>query len=256
MTGEIERVSKFFSDDIVRTKFRDVLGGSAGSYIASVVLAVANSDKLQKCTPRSIYSAALQAATLRLSVDPSTGQAYLVPFKDKATLIVGYKGLYDLAVRTGKYRYINVGKVYEGEVVAEDRLSGFHSLSGGKDSDIIIGWIAAFEMNNGYAKTIYMTVDEIHKHAQKYAKAYDLPTSGWKTDTKAMERKTVLRLLLRRWGYLDPTDVGVLEEVEEASNGDVIDAVVNEAPPEEPAGAEIPSEPRSELEILTEMGIY
>lgn len=201
-----------------KPRFIEALGNerNAGSYISSVLLAVANDESgaLQQCQVESIYHSALRAAALRLSVDPSTGQAYLVPFSGRATLIVGYKGLYDMAVRTNKYRYINVGPVYEGEKVEVNRISGFHSLSGTKQGNGIIGWIGAFEMFNGFGHTLYMTVEEIHEHAKKHSKSYGHKRSGWQTDPQAMERKTVLRLLLRKWGYLDPTDVSVLEEIE------------------------------------------
>lgn len=217
----IEKVSDYMRSEAVRARFAEVVGShNAGAYISSVLLAVSNSDKLKACRIESIYVSALRAATLRLSCDQSTGQAYLVPFGNIATLIVGYKGLQDMAVRTGKYRYINTNPIYEGEVMVEDRISGFYSIEGGKKSDTIIGWLAAFEMNpergqvRGYAKTIYMTVAEIHAHAKKYSKSYSYKESGWQTDPAAMERKTVLRLLLRRWGYLDPVDIATLESIE------------------------------------------
>jgi recombination protein RecT len=251
----IEKVSNFMRSDLVKARFAEAVGDRfAGAYISSVLLAVANdeSGKLAACKPESIYVAALRAATLRLTVDPGLGQAYLVPFGGRATLIVGYKGLYDMAVRTGRYRYINVNPIYAGEIIEENRITGLHTLSGARTSKKIIGWLGAFEMNPargqvyGLAKTMYMTVEEIHEHAQKYSKSYDSPKSGWKTDTAAMERKTVLRLLLRKWGYLDPADVVMLTEIE--SDPDSIDIELDDV-------QEIHKEPaRSEAEIMTEIG--
>lgn len=246
----IQKVSNYFDNEIVRARFAEVVGTrEAGAYISSVLIAVAESDALQQCSLPSIYSAALRAATLRLTVEPSIGQAYLVPFKGKATLIVGYKGLHDMAVRTGKYRYINVGPVYEGEEAVEDRISGFHRLEGSKTSNKVIGYLAAFEMRDGYGHTLYMTKDEIHEHAQKYSKSYDNPKSGWKTDTAKMERKTVLRLLLRRWGYLDPSDAAALDAAE--SDNDFIEGEIIEEQPEQPPE----DKPRrTEEQLLHEMG--
>jgi len=232
--------------DLVKERFSDVLGRqNAGPYIASVILAVANDPKLQECQPESIYISAMRAATLRLSVDPSTGQAYLVPFGGKATLIVGYKGLHDMAVRTGKYRYINAGPIYEGVTVELDSISGFHSLIGNPTSKVIVGWLGAFQMLAGYSHTMYMTVEEIHDHAKKYSKSYGHKLSGWQTDPQAMERKTVLRLLLRRWGYLDPSDATVLESIE--GDPDSIDVEPINDQQSDHAG-------RSEDEILHDLG--
>lgn len=263
----IQKVSRFMDAEIVKSRFAEVLGGkSSGAYIASVIVAVKENEALMNCHPESIYTSALRAATLRLSVDPATGQAYLVPFSGRATLIVGYKGLYDMAIRTGKYRYINVGPIYEGQTVEENPITGFHSISGSPTAEAkmnkkIIGWIGAFEMNpargqtTGFGKTFYMTVEEIHDHAKEYSKGYDNPKGVWKKETQKMERKTVLRLLIRRWGYLDPSDVTVLEQIE--GEGETIDADPEIYVPEYDESAEQVHEEtkkRSKEENLRELG--
>lgn len=214
----ITKITNYMESAVVQARFAKIMGErGASNYIASVLIAVADSYQLQKCSPVSIYTSALRAATLRLSVDPGTGQAYLVPFQGKATLIVGYKGLHDLAVRTNRYRYINVSEIYEGQEVTQDQISGFHRLGGSRSGNKVIGWIAAFEMLprfGGYAKTMYMTVEEIHEHGKRYSKSYNNNDSPWQKEAAKMERKTVLRLLLRRWGYIDPADVQTLDELD------------------------------------------
>jgi recombination protein RecT len=237
----LAKISNYLQSESIKERFSEVVGDrNAAAYIASVMLAVANDDSgnLRKCTPASIYISALRAATLRLSVDPSTGQAYLVPFGEHASLLVGYKGLYDMAVRTNKYRYINVPKRYEGETTTPDPISGLITaagLGGSKTSDKIIGYIGAFEMYGGFSKTIYMTVEEIHEHARTYSKAYNSTKSLWQSkkrhDVEAMESKTVLRRLLRRWGYLDPADVSNLEMAEsDADDASSIERVQESLP--------------------------
>jgi recombination protein RecT len=215
-TAALTRVNEYFNNDIVRARMADILGQqNAGPYIASVLLVVANNTKLQECSSGSIYSAAMQAATMRLSVDPTAGHAYIIPRKGRAVFQVGYRGLYFMAMRTGKYRYINVGKVYEGEEVEEDRLTGLHKITGQKTTNRRIGWIGAFEMVNGFAHTVYWTVEEVHAHARRYSQAYDRDDSPWRTETEKMERKTVLANMLKQWGYLDPTDRAALASIEE-----------------------------------------
>jgi recombination protein RecT len=250
-----QSITQYMRNDLVKSRFAEVVGDrNAGAYIASVLLAVANdqSGLLRQASPESIYISALRAASLRLSVDPSTGQAYLVPFRNKgtmtATLIIGYKGLYDMAIRTGRYRYINVGKVYEGEIAEEDRISGFHRLEGRRTGNAIIGWIGAFEMTNGYGKTIYMTIEEIHAHAKRYSKSYTNSGSLWQCDPKVMERKTVLRMLLRRWGYLDPADVAVIDSVDEDNQGIELETVDIET------GEIHTPEPRNEEQLMNDLG--
>jgi recombination protein RecT len=224
----LTKITNYMDAPVVKARFAQIMGErGASNYISSVLIAVADSKQLQECQPASIYTGALRAATLRLSVDPGVGQAYLVPFKGRATLIVGYKGLHDMAVRTNRYRYINVGPIYEGQEVIEDQITGFHRLAGARAGNKVIGWIGAFEMLprfGGYSKTLYMTVEEIHTHAKRYSKSYDRSDSPWQTEPAKMERKTVLRLLLRRWGYIDPADVKELEEME---NEEPIEAEFN-----------------------------
>ena len=198
-------------------RFAEIVGKhNAGGYVQSAILAVANNEALQKCTPQSIFASALRAATVQLLCEPSLGQAYLVPFKDKATFIIGYKGLYQLALRTGKYRFINVSPIYEGELVFEDRFTGEVSLNGGRTSNTVIGYLASFQLTSGFSKSLYMTIDEIHAHADKYSKSINYATSPWKTNRVEMERKTVLRLLLSRYGYIDPKDALAISDDTEA----------------------------------------
>ena len=146
-----DKLRNYFRQPEVLARFEEVLGKfGASSYVSSVLLAVAGSEALQECNATSIISSAMRAATLRLSCDPSTGQAYLVPFKDhgkpKATLVIGYKGLYHMALRTGQYRYINIAKVHQGQFVEEDWQTGLHKLRGEKTGPDIIGWCLFFEL--------------------------------------------------------------------------------------------------------------
>ena len=226
-------------------RFAEIVGKhNAGGYVQSAILAVANNEALQKCTPQSIFSSALRAATVQVLCEPSLGQAYLVPFKDKATFIIGYKGLYQLALRTGKYRFINVSPIFEGELVFEDRMTGEITLNGGRTSNTVIGYLASFQLTSGFSKSLYMTLDEIHAHADKYSKSVNYASSPWKTNRVEMERKTVLRLLLSRYGYIDPKDALAISEDPEA----------NEALPEDEEVTIIDGDSRTLNQVVEDLG--
>lgn len=234
VTRQENSLKAIMRSDEIRSKFADVIGNqNAGGYISSVLIAVSESNALQQCTPASIISAALRAATMRLSVEPSTGQAYIVPFRSKATLIVGWRGIYHMALRTGKYRFINLFPIYEGETVTENRLTGIHDFKGGKESDNVQGYMLYFELLAGFRKTFYMTIQECEEHGAKYSKTFSRDDSVWKTDPKAMYKKTVMRLGLTRWGYIEPSDLQTMNTVDEADDiEDVIDGI--EITPEKP----------------------
>lgn len=222
-------IRNYMRKDEIMARFAEVLGNyGASAYVSSVMLAVGNSRDLQECSMTSIATSAMRAATLRLSCDPAIGQAYLVPFKGSATLVVGYKGLRDMAIRTGKYRHLNVAKIYEGETVIEDRITGVHRIEGSKKSSKIVGWLWYMELFTGFAKSIYMSVEEIHAHAAKYSKSYQRSDSPWKTHTEMMEKKTLMRLGISHWGYLDPYDLMTMN-ADEAEDANTIDGEFKQA---------------------------
>lgn len=213
----MEKFKAFARSDMIVERFKEILGDrGARSYISSVVLSVANSDRLQECTHASIISSALRAATLSLSCDPAIGQAYLVPFGKTATFVIGYKGLRDMALRTNKYRYLHADKIYQGQSVEIDPITGRAELVGHKESNEVAGWVASFELTNGFRKTLYMTREEIHEHAKKYSKGYNRTDSVWKLAPEMMEKKTVLRQLLAHWGVLEARDQLFMNMYDEA----------------------------------------
>ena len=215
-TTPLDIVKAYAKMDEVRQRFIDMLGErEASAYIASVIIAVSNSDALQECSPKSVMSSAIRAAALRLSVDPLMRQAHLVPFGKTATLIVDYHGLVQLMERTGMYEFINVFNVFPGEIVETERFTGRVSIHGDattrKGGDEI-GWCAYYKTRAGSERMLYMTNEDCDAHGERYSKAYKNPKSGWNTDRPAMRRKTVLRILAQRWGQFSATEAAWLKD--------------------------------------------
>jgi recombination protein RecT len=219
-----------------------------------------------KCEPESVLRSALRAASLELSCDPALKQAYLVPIRGKAEFWPHYRGLYNLAQRTGKYLALTVTPVREGQQVFQHNVTGMHYLvirdglmvendqlaklygkgyrevTTGAGDEKIIGYLGYFKMTNGFEKTVYMSLSEIVEHAEKYAPGnYHNPKSDW-NDPKhrpTMEMKTVLRELLR-WCDLSGKANEKLraamnagdEEQEWASDDDVMEAIAKDMPDE------------------------
>jgi recombinational DNA repair protein RecT len=141
-----------------------------------------------------------------------------VPYKNKngvleAQFQAGWKGVQHMALRTGKYRYINVAPVYEGEEVIEDRITGSLKIEGVLTSPKREkGLIASFALLSGLQKSIYMTNEEMEDHGKKYSKGYTKSDGIWMTNKRAAYHKTILLKLLRTYGYLDPSDAAILED--------------------------------------------
>lgn len=214
-------------------RFAELMGSrNARTYISSVLITVANKPELQACTPESILKSALRAASLELSCDESLHQAQLVPYnnhksgKKEAQLIVHYLGLVNLAQRTGRYKVINYGPIKEGQEITSDPLSGLHTITGQADRDArTIGYFAYFKMLNGFEKSEYMTVEEIHDHAKKFSPSYNSEYSKWK-DAKMLpylEQKTVVRKLMKSADMSGTAGQKLAEalEADEVVDGDI-----------------------------------
>ncbi len=198
-----------------RKRIDEILGKRAPQFISSVVTMAANDTMLSKVVasaPQTIITSALKAAALDLPIDPALGTAYVVPFKnkvkkpdgteqwrDEATMIIGWKGLVQLAQRTGLYKRINADYVYEGEKIVDDRITGDIHIEGEKTSDKVIGYFAYFKLINGFEKCVCWTKEKVQAHEQKNRKGQYM-TKAWRDDFDSMGRKTVLRELISKWG--------------------------------------------------------
>ena len=191
----------------IRRRFEALLDKSAQSFMSSILTIVRGNSKLRECSADSILAAAGIAAALKLPINPSLGFAFIVPYKGHATFQIGWKGFVQLAMRSGQYRTLNSGAVREGQIEEIDFVTG-EITRGEKISDEVVGYCAYMELLNGFNKSLYMTIDEIKFHAEKYSQsfAYDIKsgrkTSVWSTNFDAMAKKTVLKKLLSTFGII------------------------------------------------------
>ena len=196
---------QLLENDAVKKRFGEILDKNATAFIQSLLTIYNGNETLRKCEPRSILAAAGLAATLNLSISPSLGHAYIVPFGGKAQFNIGWKGLVQLAHRTGKYTALNSSVVYEGEIRGVDCITG-ELIKGDKISDTIVGYVAYMRLDNGFEKSLYMTRAEMENHAETYSQTYKSDKnknwSIWAKQFNVMACKTVLKLLLSRWGIL------------------------------------------------------
>lgn len=211
------------------------------SFCATLVTTVTNNPSLQDCTPKSVISSALKGETLNLSFSPELGQCFLVPFENKkaqeinAVLVVGYKGLIQLALRSGKYKKINVFEIKEGELKSWNPITEVFDIEIIEDEEVreklpTKGYIATFELQGGFTKTIYWSYSKMLKHADRYSPAFskdavETPkfqkvsyadylakkypkndewkySSFWYKNFDEMAFKTMLRQLITKWGII------------------------------------------------------
>ncbi len=168
-----------------------------------VLSAISMNPKLKECTPSSFLGAMMTSAQLGLEVNTPLGQAYVLPYRNKDTLEaqfqLGYKGLIDLAYRSGEIEVIQAHIVYENdefecEFGLEPKLT--HKPASSDRGDPIKVY-AMFKTKNGGFGFDVMSMDDVKNHASKYSKAYGSAFSPWKTNFEEMAKKTVLKRVLK-----------------------------------------------------------
>jgi recombination protein RecT len=226
---KIDSLKRMLEAPSVQEQFKNALADNSGPFVASVIDLFNGDNYLQGCEPKAVIMEALKAAVLKLPINKSLGFAYIVPYKSNNNLLpqfqIGYKGLIQLAMRTGQYRIINADVVYEGEFRSRNKLTGEFDLRGEKKSENIIGYFAYIELLNGFSKTLYMTKEKVTQHAQKYSKAFNVANGPWKKEFDAMAIKTVLRNLLSHYGFLS---VDMVTAIDTDPDQDVSDRVREE----------------------------
>ena len=213
------------NDERTKKKFQEMLGNKAQGFLVSLVNTIGGNTQLQQADPNSILKAGAIAATLDLPIDPNLGFAYIVPYnnkgKNEAQFQMGYKGFIQLAIRSGQYRKINITELYEGQFTSYDPITDVleYNLSN-KLSDTVTHYIAYFQTINGFEKYNVMSKDDVIAHAKKFSKTFSSKYSSWTTNFESMAKKTVLKLLLSKFGILSiemqtaqKVDQAVIKEV-------------------------------------------
>lgn len=173
----------------------------------TICTALSRNPDLLKCTQESLFGCFVESSTLGLETDGILGFGYLVPFKNnkagtvECTFIAGYKGLRELAYRSGKVAKLYMRIVREPDEFgyqygltetlfhvpkgnAADKWTHVYAVGKMKDDDIPM-----FEV---------MSRDDVEAHRDKYAKGANRRDSAWQTAPEEMAKKTVMRKLLKQ----------------------------------------------------------
>lgn len=165
--------------------------------------AVSNTPKLGNCTPQSFLGAMMNAAQLGLEPNTPLGQAYLIPFENRKKGVtecqfqIGYKGLIDLAYRSGEVKMIDAQTVYENDEfeyeLGMDPVLKHKPARTNRGNPIY--FYATFKLTNGGQGFQVMSIEDVQTHAKKYSKTYN--NGPWQTNFEEMAKKTVLKKLLK-----------------------------------------------------------
>lgn len=225
-----------FQQDNVQAKFKEILGTKAIGFMTSVLQCTAQNSLLAKAEPNTILQAAMVAATLDLPINNNLGFAYIIPYNEKvkgengkpdtwrnvAQFQLGYKGFIQLAQRSGQFKTISATPIYEGQLIANNPLTGFEFDFTVAPNGEPVGYAAFFSLLNGFEKTLFMSRSELSTHGQKHSKTFKYGV--WNNNFDAMALKTVTKLLLSKYAPLSI-------EMQKAVNSD--QSIINNAETED-----------------------
>ncbi|WP_294408384.1 recombinase RecT [uncultured Ruminococcus sp.] len=203
----VDNFKQVLNSNDIKARLKNSLKNNWTQFSTSMLDLYSGDSYLQKCDPYAVAVECVKAATLDLPISKSLGFAYVVPYKSVPTFIIGYKGLIQLAQRTGQYKTINADIVYEGELAGYDKLSGMIDISGEKILDdegepVPVGYFAYFKLVSGFEKMLYMSKEEVEEWRDKYSPSGKSGYSPWKTEFDKMALKTCLRRLLSTYGIM------------------------------------------------------
>lgn len=210
-----QSIATFLATDAVKENVKKIVGDKdAQRFISSLVSAVQTNPGLAECTNKSLLNAALLGQSLDLPQSPQLGMFYLIPYKNEkagikeAQFQISYKGLIQLAIRSGQYKYIHVTDIRDGEIKSYNPIENEYVFEPELDMEKrtklkVVGYYATFELINGFKAKIYWSREQMEEHAKKYSVAYRKGwDSVWKSDFDKMAYKTMLKQLISRYGVM------------------------------------------------------
>jgi recombination protein RecT len=173
----------------------------ADKFAAIILTEVSRNPALTNCTPDSFSRACMQAAQVGLEPDSIRGLAYLIPYGRECSLVVGYRGLIQLAFRSGMVADFSAHVVYEGEEFqleqgTESTLRHIPATpqidAQGFETRKRIGAYSVVKFLRGGVSFEWMFEEEIQAIRKRYSKASNRD-APWNTNPDEMRKKTVVR---------------------------------------------------------------
>ena len=198
-------------DQIESPKFRDEIAKALPKhltpdrFIRVAVSALTRTPKLKECEPVSLFGAMLTLS--QLGIEPDGRRAHLIPFENRrrgcveCQLIIDYKGLAEMAMRSGVVSYLHADVVCDADIFEENMGEIVaHKIDRRKPRGEVYAVYAICKFKDGTAKAEVMSSEEVEA-IRKRSKAGN--SGPWITDWNEMAKKTVFRRL-SKWLPLSP----------------------------------------------------
>ena len=266
-----DKLKSILDNPQIAQRFEKALGKSTGTFLTSILELYQSDAAIRACDPSKVVAECLKAATLNLPINKNLGLAYIIAYKDHGVptpqFQLGYKGLVNLALRSGQIMRMNADAVYEGEEIVYSKKDGTLDITGTPVSNNAKGYFAFIKLTNGFERGLYWDKEQVEAHAKQNSPAYKFgrKDSPWFTHFDQMATKTVLSRLIRSLGLVSIEYASILSadetaeeriesEVAANANGRAVVLPTNvveieqptEAPEEKPA--QQPEQPSSQAD--------
>lgn len=204
-------------------------------FVRVALTAIRQAPDLLKCDRTSLFGSIVTAAQLGLNLETALGTGYLVPFRNRATLVVGYRGLLELVRRSGQLISIEVDVIYATDRV-EWILGDESKLTIDRDWQMppgeIVGAYAIAKLKGGGIQRMVMTKAQIEAIRKKSPSAN---SPAWRDAWEEMAKKTVLRRLCKLLPMSAEAQnaIAVDEAAERGASARIIEGDVEVIEPEE-----------------------
>lgn len=189
MTPEIERALP----DFLRKN------GGAERFTRIALTQLRMNPQLLQCDPKSFLAALMQSS--QLGLEPGMlGQSYLIPYGKEVQFQIGYKGLIELARRSGQIQSITAHAVHENDEFEfqyglEENLIHVPKIKG--DRGEVYCYYAYATLKDGGHAFVVMSKADVDRIRDEYSKAASSKYSPWNTEYDAMAKKTVIKQLMK-----------------------------------------------------------
>jgi recombination protein RecT len=156
---------------------------------------IRKNQKLAQCSMESFASSVMTASQLGLEIGSAFGQSYLVPYGKDCQLIIGYRGMIQLAHRSGQIKNIHADIVHENEFFDYEHgveMVFRHRPNKTKDRGMITHAYAYAHLINGGFEFVVLEKEDVDK-----IKASSKSQNIWNQHYEEMAKKTALRRLFK-----------------------------------------------------------
>lgn len=187
------------------------------------VLALTRTPKLANCDRATFFNAMMTLS--QLGLEPDGRRAHLIPYENRkrgateCQLIIDYKGLVELVLRSGLVSSLHADVVCENDVFDFDRgLVTRHSIDFKKPRGNVYAVYAICRYKDGTEKSEVMTREDVERIRSRSRSGNSGP---WQTDWNEMAKKTVFRRL-SKWLVLSPEFRDALEKEDDIVDGEAV----------------------------------